>query len=220
MELRSSFRKLVIVGTVAAVCFIAALYGTAPSNTALNLASDVEIEQAFIQYIAKYGKSYSSKDEIPLRFEAFSESYNLIKAHNSRSDRLFKMEMNRFADAPEVKKSLKPFLESGLHPNLQGLAPNFTIPDSVDWISSGKLSPVYDQFTCNADWALSAVEGLEAALTIKNNATSGRYQISVNHLIDCDTSNSGCMGGWPARAWKYFARIGYLDPQDYYYKTF
>jgi hypothetical protein len=144
MESRSSSKKLVMVGTVAAVCAIAALYGSTSNYAGLNLSSNVEIEQAFVQYIAKYGKSYSSKDELPKRFEAFTDSYNLVKAHNSRSDSLFQMELNKFADEPLAKRSLKPFLEAGNHANLQGLAPNFTIPQSVDWISTGKLSPVYD----------------------------------------------------------------------------
>ena len=217
MQFRSIFKNIIVVGTVAAVCAIASLYSTSSSNAGLNLSSNVEIEQAFVQYIAKYGKSYSSKNELPLRFEAFSDSYKLVQAHNAKSQSIFKMELNQFADVPLIKKSLKPFLETGLHPNLEALNPNFTIPESVDWNSTGKLSQVYDQLTCNADWAISAIETLEAALTIQNNATSGDYKISINHLVDCDGANSGCMGGWPARAWKFFQRIGYVAPRDYFY---
>jgi hypothetical protein len=49
------------------------------------------------------------------------------------------------------------------------------------------MNPVYDQFTCNADWAISSIETLEAALAIKNNASASNYRMSINQLVDCDT---------------------------------
>lgn len=80
MEYRSSFKKLIIVGTVAAVCAVATLFSanSAPIGNSINLSANIEIEQAFIQYIAKYGKSYSSKDEVPMRFEAFAENFRIV----------------------------------------------------------------------------------------------------------------------------------------------
>jgi hypothetical protein len=96
------------------------------------------------------------------------------------------MELNQFADMPHTQSSLKPFLESsGVHPILKDL--NQTVPESVNWNVSGKLNPVYDQFTCNADWAISSIETLEAALAIKNNASAANYRMSINQLVDCDT---------------------------------
>lgn len=77
-----------------------------------------------------------------------------------------------------------------------------------------------DQLTCKAHWALSAVETLEAALAIKKNVTAAKNRISVQHLIDCDTTNVGCVGGWPARAWKFFQKIGYVAPEAYPYKQY
>ena len=131
------------------------------------------------------------------------------------------MELNQFADMPHTQTSLKPFLEStGVHPLLRDLADNQTLPESVNWNVSGKMNPVYDQFTCNADWAISSIETLEAALAIKNNASAANYRMSINQLVDCDTQNSGCMGGWPSRAWKFFAKNGYIAPSDYFYETF
>lgn len=89
---------------------------------------------------------------------------------------------------PHTQSSLKPFLEAtGVHPNLRDLAENQTIPESVNWNISGKMNPVYDQFTCNADWAISSIETLEAALAIKNNASASNYRMSINQLVDCDT---------------------------------
>ena len=74
--------------------------------------------------------------------------------------------------------------------------------------------------SCNADWALSAVETLEAALAIRRNMTAADTRISVQHLIDCDNTNVGCVGGWPARAWKFFQKAGYVAPENYPYKQY
>jgi hypothetical protein len=91
MEYKSSFKNLIIVGTVAAVCAVATLFGgsPAPIGSAINLSANIEIEQAFIQYIAKYGKSYSSKDEIPKRFESFAENFRIVQAHNANPNALY-----------------------------------------------------------------------------------------------------------------------------------
>ena len=50
MEYKSTFKNLIIVGTVAAVCAVATLLGgnSAPTTTGINLSANVEIEQAFI----------------------------------------------------------------------------------------------------------------------------------------------------------------------------
>ncbi len=62
--------SLVIVSTVCAAVLVT-LFSN-PNNGATELFSgntDLEIEKAFINHIAKYGRTYSSKNEISARFE-------------------------------------------------------------------------------------------------------------------------------------------------------
>jgi hypothetical protein len=62
--------SFVVVGTVCAA--VLATLQMIPMNSGTKLfsaGSDVEVEKAFINYIATYGRSYSSKSEIPVRFE-------------------------------------------------------------------------------------------------------------------------------------------------------
>lgn len=95
------FRKLVIVGTVATACLVASAFfstSSVSSGTSLFTGKDSEVEQAFVQFIAKYGRSYASKSEIPKRFKVFAKNYAMVKAHNSKPDALYTMEMNRFSD--------------------------------------------------------------------------------------------------------------------------
>jgi len=42
-------------------------------------------------------------------------------------------------------------------------------------------------------------------------------EFSPQHLVDCDTSNSGCNGGWPASAYSFVQKNGILEEKDYPY---
>ena len=60
--------------------FIGVAYITMPSltpGTSLFLQPS-DAEHAFIQFIAKYGKSYAAKSELPKRFEAFQKNYEMV----------------------------------------------------------------------------------------------------------------------------------------------
>ena len=101
----TSFGKLVIVGTVAAVCGLAAIFSGSQSVSSVNLLSlqtgySPEVEQAYLEFMAKYGKQYASRsrDETPPRFENFAKSYEIVKKHNAKADRLYDMELNQFSD--------------------------------------------------------------------------------------------------------------------------
>lgn len=73
---------LAIVGTVATAIAALALLGSKPAahNSAFNFlqGASSEVEEAFIRYLAMYGKSYGSKEVIPKRFEIFSRNYEMI----------------------------------------------------------------------------------------------------------------------------------------------
>ncbi|RUA06762.1 MAG: hypothetical protein DSY43_01285 [Gammaproteobacteria bacterium] len=32
--------------------------------------------------------------------------------------------------------------------------------------------------------------------------------LSAQQLVDCDTDNTGCKGGWPINAWNYMVKVG------------
>ncbi len=83
---------------MALTCSLAALLAAkAPiHNSSISFLSNAptEVEQAFIQFIARYGRAYASKEELPKRFEIFSKNYNMVQAHNSKEKSMFKMEIN------------------------------------------------------------------------------------------------------------------------------
>jgi hypothetical protein len=99
----TSFGKLVVVGTVAAVCGLAAIFSGSQSVSSVNLLSlqtgySPEVEQAYLEYLAKYGKQYANRNEFPPLFENFAKNFEIVKKHNAKADRLYDMELNQFSD--------------------------------------------------------------------------------------------------------------------------
>jgi hypothetical protein len=70
----TSFGKLVVVGTIAVVCGLAVIFSGSQSNSSGNLLSlqsgySPETEQAYLEYLAKFGKQYANRYEINANFE-------------------------------------------------------------------------------------------------------------------------------------------------------
>ena len=132
-------------------------------------AENKEIELAFIQYIARYGKTYASKEEVSRRFNNFARSYNLVQMHNQQEDNSFKLELNQFADMDKSEKPSNIKMKELTHfnnttPPMLNAGP---VPNLVDWRLSGKVSPVRDQLLdCASCWAHTAVSTLESAFSI------------------------------------------------------
>ena len=43
------------------------------------------------------------------------------------------------------------------------------------------------------------------------------WRVSQQQLVDCDTGNSGCSGGWPTDSWVYYSSTGAALDIDYPY---
>jgi C1A family cysteine protease len=116
-----------------------------------------------VNFIAKYGKSFASKEEIPKRFAIFSERYIMIKEHNSRPGVLTKLAINQFADMSheELVKGL--IIDEKDFSSVQSIkleSKNLEQSTSKDWRSLGKVGPVLNQGTCGASHAFSGADVL------------------------------------------------------------
>ena len=69
------------------------------------------------------------------------------------------------------------------------------LPESVNWVEQGKVSPPLDQSHCGGCWAFCAATCLESLAAIINNMET-MPSFSVQYLLDCDNINDGCKGGW------------------------
>ena len=72
--------------TAAVVCSLF-LYQNEPYDGLAFYGSNMdEKHTAFLQFLAKYGKTYATKSDMGSRFKTFSDNYDLIQAHNSAKD--------------------------------------------------------------------------------------------------------------------------------------
>jgi len=111
--------------------------------------------------------------------------------------------LSKFPETPEI------------HVN-ETIRPTAAIPDSKNWVTELKVTPVRNQGDCGSCWSFTALAEVESQLLIKKSAT---YSLSTQQLVDCDPYDGGCTGGWMYNAWKYLATTGIMNEVDYPYKA-
>ena len=81
----------------------------------------------------------------------------------------------------------------------------------------GAVSKPYDQSHCGSCWSFTTAATLESLSVI-----SGKFKdppsFSMQQLLDCDASNSGCQGGWMYKAYVYTSQHGIMNFTDYPYR--
>merc|ERR1719322_1575025 len=82
-----------------------------------------------------------------------------------------------------------------------------SMASSVDWRDSGAITEIKDQGQCGSCWAFGATASMEAAHWEKYGST---VQMSEQQVVDCDTRDGGCNGGWYDTAWRYVSDEGEL----------
>jgi len=182
--------------------------------------------------------------EFSLRFNIFSENIKRLTAHNSNPNRFFDVQLTQFTDMtkdevaqrlldfnlqriPELKflndvHNHKSVSEISLSNNLNNYNNNYnnnyltnSVWPTIDWRTKNILNPVRNQGECGGCWAFSVAGTIESLLNIRSGSINP--YLSVQQLIDCDSSDKGCKGGWAPNALKYVSRNGLVWDSDYPY---
>jgi len=180
------------------------------------------VENEFQRWTSSNDKMYTP-EEYQRRLAIFTANLDLIQFYNDNSESAT-FELNKYADlTPEEFKAFYLGYVPGDdtdRPQLD-LSEQVAAPDSFDWISKGKVTPVKNQEQCGSCWAFSATENIESVWMIAKDLTPSDFKpLAPQQIVDCDKTDGGCNGGWPRTAYEYVIKAGGQDTEaSYPYKA-
>jgi cathepsin F/cysteine peptidase B len=196
----------------------------------LALASAVSLQDAqreFIKFQRKYNKVYDA-NEFQTRFNTFRRNMAIAEEHQNKNPKAT-FGVTKFMDLSEeefakyylMPKNFTSFRRGPRAPTKTDFSQKWTSkehplgadPNNWDWFTQGVCTPVYNQGQCGSCWAFSATETIESYYAIAGNTLT---QLSMEQIVDCDTSDYGCNGGIPDNAYQYVENAGGLDSLSSY----
>lgn len=93
---------------------------------------------------------------------------------------------------------------------------NTDVPNSIDWVSKGAVTPVKNQQQCGSCWAFSTTGSLEGAYFL---ATSKLVSFSEEELVQCDETDTGCHGGLMDTAFEWVKSNALCTEEAYPYMS-
>jgi len=175
-----------------------------------------EIETAFNQHIAEFGKMYGTKEEYQFRLNIFSQNMKKIAEHNSENTEFdsHRLEINHMADWTEDEyKTLLGYKADLKKKNSKVFErTEADLPESVDWRKEGAVTPIKNQGMCGSCWSFSATGAMEGAYQQKNGKL---VAFSEQQFVECDTQSAGCGGGLMDYAFEY-AEKNMMETEEQY----
>jgi len=179
--------------------------------------SEQQYQDAFTQWMHEHNRVYASH-EFFHRYNAFKWNMDYVEQWNSKNSETV-LGLTNMADLSNEEYQ-KIYL--GTHIDLTGVytiavEEPITVPvaDTVDWRTSGAVTPVKNQGQCGSCWSFSSTGAIEGISKIKRGTLTS---VSEQNLMDCSTSygNQGCNGGLMTSAFKYVAANGGIDTEASY----
>lgn len=192
----------------------------------LRSAADIPTNTTFLlmHWSHQYGLDLDHAQE-----QTWFENFEKVVEHNRNQDKTFTLAMNQFAHMSLVEFQQERFgfkanQFTGLKQRMNSLHTAFyqlevdtsrlQLPDSVDWVEKGAVTPVKNQGQCGSCWSFSATGALEGAYFVK---TGKLVSFSEQNLVSCDKSDNGCGGGFMPSAFEFAETNGLCSEQDYPY---
>ncbi|XP_030462140.2 ervatamin-B-like [Syzygium oleosum] len=181
---------------------------------------EASMEQKFEQWIHEHGRTYADSEEKGNRFEIFVDNLRFIEDFNHAGNRTFKLDLNAFSDltakeflAIHTGLSLQPTRRNSPGTMSFPRADVTDVPDSIDWVEKGAVNAIKNQGPCGCCWAFSTIAAVESITQIK---TGNLPELSEQQLVDCNSGNYGCNGGWMDTAFEYIIQNGGITSEANY----
>lgn len=213
---------LTVMGVVTACVFIMSTPSLSFTISKIQ-SSDEEgtvLRSLFEQWKLSHAKTYSTVEEEAYRFNIFVEAHKYITEYNSQGNTAV-LALNKFSDLTNEEFSshyASGLAQEAMNPEDLGEefsmeAPPGGLPDEWDWRNKSIVSPVMSEGQCGSTYIFAPVWALESYYAIKNNYKL--TQFSYQQVLDCDTADYGCNGGWPTNVLNYTATYG-IEPYSQY----
>jgi len=180
-----------------------------------------EYQVMFGKFMTQYNKKYSA-DNFFYRYTVFEANMDKIALAN-KQNHTYTLAMNEMGDMTHAefkqtklgyKRREQKYLRAK---NACAVNKNKKIPDSVNWVTAGAVTPVKNQQQCGSCWSFSTTGALEGAVAIATQMKE-LVGLSEQQLVDCSTSygNDGCNGGLMDDAFQYIIAVGGLTNEASY----
>jgi C1A family cysteine protease len=177
---------------------------------------DVELD--FAKWMVQNDKKYEDNTQYLYRMAVYADNLKKIEQLNQQGGAVFAP--NKFADltfnefrvmlgyrSNQTNKDDIPVLRYS----------RLAAPDTFDWISKGKVTPVKNQEQCGSCWAFSATENIESVWLIAKDLTPDNFKpLAPQQIVDCDKNDGGCNGGDTPTAYEYVIHAGGMDTEESY----
>ncbi|XP_077251121.1 low-temperature-induced cysteine proteinase-like [Tasmannia lanceolata] len=188
-----------------------------------DIAPNSRMAEIFELWREKYGKVYTHSEVKERRFENFRKNLAYVIERNAnRGLTGHVVGLNKFADLSNeefkkiyLSKVKKPAAKKILARSTREVA-TCEAPSSLDWRKKGVVTGVKDQGDCGSCWSFSSTGAIEGINAI---TTGDLISLSEQELVDCDSTNDGCEGGYMDYAFEWVIQNGGIDTEsDYPYK--
>jgi len=165
---------------------------------------------------------YGFNEHSDLTFEEFKAYYNIRDIPIAQYQNEVQREIGEFN--AQKRFSLDNYNDDddddNVHPNVynrnlaQGQSGNY---NPINWTSI--MNPVRNQGNCGSCWAFSTDGMIEGNWWLKYKSVSGSVNewLSPQQLVDCDTTDEGCNGGWLSNAINYYKKTKPMRDSAYPY---
>lgn len=193
------------------------------AGQAAAFSGTVDHSALFSEWKKTHGKVYDSAAKEAKAFTAFAFNEEKIAAHNSMglsytlghnefsdltSAEFFSMYTGYNASLARASKKKRPLHVYNVEEKL---------PNSIDWVASGAVTPVKNQGRCGSCWAFSTTGAIEGAYQI---ASGSLVSLSEEELVQCDDNGDmGCNGGLMDNAFTWVESHGLAKESAYPYTS-